>query len=65
MKKTVNIQRNEGSTVTDPLPETELKRAVIAYLSEFDNPVPDYNYRRVLRNRMRELAGAPPEWRPK
>lgn len=39
----------------------ELKQAVLDYLSECDNPVPDYAYRRVLRNRLRELTGAPPE----
>lgn len=39
----------------------DLKNAVLAYLSEYDNPVPDYNYRRTLRNRLRELSGAPDE----
>ena len=43
----------------------ELKAAVLAYLSEFDNPVPDYGYRRTLRNRLRELSGAPPEPPPR
>lgn len=39
----------------------DLRKAVLAYLSEYDNPVPDYPYRRVLRNRLRELVGAPSE----
>lgn len=38
-----------------------LANAILAYLSECDNPVPDYMYRRTLRNHMRELVGAPPE----
>ncbi len=33
-----------------------LRDAVIAYISEFDKPVPDYNYRRTLRNHLQELA---------
>jgi hypothetical protein len=37
----------------------DLRGAVVDYLSEFDNPVPDGLYRRVLRERMRELSGAP------
>jgi hypothetical protein len=43
----------------------ELKKAVLAYLSECDNPVPDFNYRRTLRNRLRELTGAPAEPAPR
>jgi hypothetical protein len=39
----------------------ELSAAVLAYLSECDNPVPDYSLRRVLRNRLRELVRAPRE----
>lgn len=39
----------------------DLQQAVRDYISECDNPVPDYNYRRVLRNRLRELTGCPPE----
>ncbi len=42
----------------------ELEAAVLAYLSEFDNPVPDYGYRRTLRNNLRKLVGAPPEPAP-
>lgn len=42
----------------------ELRECVLAYLSEFDNPVPDYNYRRTIRNHMRAIAGAPDEPRP-
>ena len=38
-----------------------LADAVREYISEYDNPVPDYNYRRTLRNRLRELAGCPAE----
>lgn len=38
-----------------------LQKAVIEYLSEFDNPVPDASYRRLLRNRLREMTGAPAE----
>lgn len=40
---------------------SRLKKAVLAYLSECDSPVPDYGYRRTLRNRLRELTGAPSE----
>jgi hypothetical protein len=43
----------------------ELKKAVLDYLSECDNPVPDANYRRVLRNRLRTLTGAPAEPPPR
>lgn len=39
----------------------KLKYAVLAYLSECDNPVPDYGYRRNLRNRLRTLVDAPSE----
>lgn len=38
---------------------TALREAVWAYLSEFDNPVPDAVYRKVLRDRLRKLVGAP------
>lgn len=38
-----------------------LKNAVLAYLSECDNPVLDYSYRRTLRNTLRKMAGAPAE----
>lgn len=41
--------------------EYTLKDAVIAYLSECDNPVPDYVHRRTLRNYLRQLVGAPAE----
>jgi hypothetical protein len=43
----------------------ELKLAVLKYLSECDNPVPDYGYRRTLRNYLRTLAGAPKEPLPR
>ncbi len=39
----------------------ELRKWVLDYLSEVDNPVPDYNYRRTLRNHIRVLVGAPDE----
>jgi hypothetical protein len=42
-------------------PSPDLRQAVREYISECDNPVPDYSYRRTLRNRMRELAGCPAE----
>jgi hypothetical protein len=45
--------------------DNSLKKAVLMYLSEYDNPVPDYNYRRMLRNRLRELTGAPAEPAPR
>ena len=35
-----------------------LRRAVLDYLSEVDNPVADYMHRRVLRDRLRKLVGA-------
>lgn len=34
----------------------ELLEAVKQYLSEFDNPVPDYGYRVLLRKRLRDLV---------
>jgi hypothetical protein len=37
----------------------ELSEAVLAYLSECDNPVPDHGYRRTLRDHLRKLVGAP------
>lgn len=40
-------------------PKGALKKAVLAYLRECDNPVPDASHRRTLRNHMRELVGAP------
>lgn len=39
----------------------DLQGAIRAYISEVDNPVPDYAYRRTIRNRLRELAGCPAE----
>lgn len=42
-----------------------LQKAVLDYLSEFDNPVPDGMYRRALRNRLREMTGAPAEPPPR
>lgn len=49
------MKRNEEA------PEEGIKRAVLAYLSEIDNPVPDYGYRRTLRNQLRRMVGAPDE----
>ncbi len=43
----------------------ELKRYVLFYLSEVDNPAPDYGYRRTLRNHLRILTGAPTEPNPR
>lgn len=45
--------------------EYTLKEVVLAYLSEHDNPVPDYNHRRTLRNYLRKMVGAPPEPPPR
>lgn len=42
-----------------------LQKAVLAYLSECDNPVPDYGYRRTLRNQLRQMTGAPAEPPPR
>lgn len=42
-----------------------LQKAVLAYLSEFDNPVPDYSHRRTLRNQLRQMTGAPAEPPPR
>ena len=42
-----------------PGPTHDLRQAVRDYISECDNPVPDYSHRRVLRDHLRELAGAP------
>lgn len=39
----------------------KLRKAVRDYISEYDNPVPDYALRRSLRNQLRELSGAPAE----
>jgi hypothetical protein len=43
----------------------ELTRYVLLYLSEVDNPVPDYGYRRTLRDHIRVLTGAPSEPKPR
>lgn len=45
--------------------EYTLRQAVLAYLSEHDNPVPDYSYRRTLRNYLRKMVGAPAEPPPR
>lgn len=36
-----------------------LRDAVLEYLSEIDNPAPDATMRRILRDRLRVLVGAP------
>lgn len=41
-----------------------LQAAVLAYIREYDNPVPDYSHRRTLRNQMRKISGAPAEPMP-
>ncbi len=38
----------------------ELEAAITEYLSEVDNQVADYNYRKVLRDRLRDLIRARP-----
>jgi hypothetical protein len=43
----------------------ELKKWVVDYLSEVDNPVPDYGYRRTIRNHIRVLVEAPSEPKPR
>lgn len=43
----------------------KLKKAVLEYISEWDNPVPDYSHRRFLRNQLRDLTGAPKEPPPR
>lgn len=35
-----------------------LREAAREYLSECDNPVPDYGYRKILRDHLRKLVGA-------
>lgn len=42
-----------------------LQKAVLDYLSEIDNPVPDATMRRVYRNQLREMTGAPAEPPPR
>ena len=44
---------------------TTLRNAVLEYLSEIDNPVPDSAMRRVLRDRLRKLTGAPDQPPPR
>lgn len=39
----------------------ELRMAVRDYISERDNPVPDYGHRWLMLRRLRELADCPPE----
>ena len=57
----VKLKRTHATDKT----EYTLKEVVLAYLSECDNPVPDYNHRKTLRNYLRKMVGAPPEPRPR
>ena len=43
----------------------ELKKWVLDYLSEVDNPVCDYAYRRTIRDHLRVLVGAPDGPKPR
>lgn len=54
---------NETAKIAEKLEaeNKELREAVWAYLSEFDNPVPDAMYRKTLRDKLRALVGAPPQ----
>lgn len=57
---------NCGPVVAPDKPAADpLTEAVLAYISECDNPVPDYSHRRTLRNHMRTLVGAPAEPPPR
>lgn len=49
----------QTATKDKPDPLDELRYAVLAYLSEFDNPIPDAVYRKQLRDHLRSLTGAP------
>jgi len=52
--------------VTPPVAKLRaLRAAVLEYLSELDNPAPDYGYRAVLRDRLRKIVGAPPASAPR
>lgn len=51
--------------VGQPDKHETLRQAVLDYISEYDNPVPDALHRRTLRNRLRELVGAPDEPAPR
>jgi hypothetical protein len=53
----LKLKRRHATDAT----EYTLKEVVLAYISECDNPVPDYSYRRTLRNHLRKLVGAPAE----
>jgi hypothetical protein len=53
----VRLKRTHATDQT----EYTLKEVVLAYISECDNPVPDYGHRRTLRNYLRKMVGAPPE----
>lgn len=47
-----------SDTRKNPDPIHDLIEAVAAYLSEVENPVPDYGYRRVVRDRMAKCLAA-------
>lgn len=51
--------------MSDDVALANLRKAVIDYLAEIDNPAPDYGYRNILRDRMRRLVGAPPAPKPR
>lgn len=50
--------------IDDAWKYAKLRQAVLDYLSEYDNPVPDAVYRKTLRDRLRSLSGAPEEQTP-
>lgn len=55
--------RHAGVPPMEPVEDRllTLETAVRDYLSEHDNPAPDYTNRRRLRDTLRKLVGAPPE----
>lgn len=57
---TTNLDLRDAETAYE-----RLQKVVLAYLSECDNPVPDYGYRRTLRNQLRQMTGAPAEPPPR
>jgi len=61
MKQLRNVVIKDGKVVDPGKEVDDLQRAVLEYLSECDNPVPDASDRRVLRNRLRTMVGAPAE----
>lgn len=49
----------------EPSKYETLRQAVLDYLSEIDNPVPDPVHRHTLRNHLRKLTDAPAEPPPR